>query len=64
MGSSFQTSIFDTYLYAKKFKEVKGWENIKLEYLAGQYGIKDESHHRTCNDAEVNAAVCFKLKEE
>ena len=52
----------DSYLYAKKFKDEKGWDNVKLEYLAGQFGIKDESHHRACNDAEVNVDVYFKLR--
>lgn len=63
-GIEFSNQYFDTYLYAKKFKESKGWDNVKLEYLAGKYGIKDESHHRAYNDAEVNVAVYYKLKEE
>ena len=61
-GIEFSNKFFDTYLYAKKFKDEKGWENVKLEYLAGQFGIKDESHHRACNDAEVNVDVYFKLR--
>ena len=63
-GIEFSNRFFDTYLYAKRFKEAKGWDNVKLEYLAGQYGIRDESHHRACNDAEVNVAVYYKLKNE
>ena len=63
-GIDFSNKYFDTYLYAKKFKESKDWDNVKLEYLAGQYGIRDDSHHRAYNDAQVNAAVYFKLKEE
>lgn len=62
-GIEFANPYFDTYLYAKRFKDQMGWENLKLEYLAGQFGIKDESHHRAYNDAEVNVAVYFKLKE-
>jgi DNA polymerase III epsilon subunit family exonuclease len=62
-GIEFSNQYFDTYLYAKKFKEEMGWDNVKLEYLAGQFGIQDDSHHRAYNDAEVNAAVYFKLKE-
>ena len=30
---------FDTYLYAKKIKEADKWDDVKLEYLAGQFGI-------------------------
>ena len=54
---------FDTYLYAKKFKEANKWDNVKLEYLAGQFGIEDPGHHRADNDARVNVDVYFKLKE-
>ena len=62
-GIEFSNKFFDTYLYAKKFKEDNNWNNLKLEYLAGQFGIKDESHHRAYNDAEVNVAVYYKLKD-
>lgn len=62
-GIEFSNQYFDTYLYAKRFKEENDWDNVKLEYLAGQFGIKDESHHRAYNDAEVNVAVYYKLKE-
>lgn len=31
---------FDTYLYAKKIKEANKWDNVKLKYLAGQFGIE------------------------
>lgn len=62
-GIAFENPFFDTYLYAKKFKEAKSWDNVKLEYLAGQFGIEDPGHHRADNDARVNVDVYFKLKE-
>lgn len=62
-GIAFENPFFDTYIYAKKFKEVKSWDNVKLEYLAGQFGIEDPGHHRADNDAKVNVDVYFKLKE-
>ena len=42
---------FDTYLYAKKFKEANKWGN------------EDPGHHRADNDARVNVDVYFKLRE-
>lgn len=62
-GIAFENPFFDTYTYAKKFKEEKGWDNVKLEYLAGQFGIEDPGHHRADNDAKVNVDVYFKLKD-
>lgn len=62
-GIAFENPFFDTYLYAKKFKEANKWDNVKLEYLAGQFGIEDPGHHRADNDARVNVDVYFKLKE-
>lgn len=62
-GIAFENPFFDTYLYAKKFKEAKNWDNVKLEYLAGQFDIEDPGHHRADNDARVNVDVYFKLKE-
>ena len=63
-GVVFSNFFFDTYLYAKKFKEFKGWENVKLEYLSDYYGIEQQSAHRVYCDAEANVGVYFKLKEE
>lgn len=62
-GISFENSFFDTYFYAKKYKESENWENVKLEYLAGHFGINDPGHHRADNDARVNVEVYFKLKD-
>ena len=63
-GIAFSNPFFDTYLYAKKFKAQKGWENVKLEYLSDYYGIEQQSAHRAYCDAEANVGVYFKLKEE
>lgn len=62
-GIAFENAFFDTYVYAKNFKTKQSWENVKLEYLAGQFGIEDIAHHRAYNDAQVNVDVYFKLKE-
>ena len=62
-GVAFENEFFDTYVYAKKYKDAMNWDNVKLEYLAGQFGIEDKAHHRAYNDAEVNVDVYFKLKE-
>lgn len=62
-GIAFENPFFDTYIYAKKFKEANKWDNVKLEYLAGQFGIEDPGHHRADNDARVNVDVYFRLKE-
>ncbi|WP_105305153.1 DUF1351 domain-containing protein [Anaerolactibacter massiliensis] len=62
-GIAFENEFFDTYVYAKKFKEQESWDNVKLEYLAGQFGVEDNAHHRAYNDAQVNVDVFFKLKE-
>ena len=59
MGNPF----FDTYLYAKRFKDAQGWENVKLEYLSGSFGIEQNDAHRAWCDAEANVGVYFKLKE-
>ena len=62
-GIAFENEFFDTNKYAKKIKEKAGFEDTKLEYLAGYFGIVDEGHHRADNDAKVNAEVYLKLKE-
>ena len=61
-GAAFSTSYFDTYLYAKKFKEAKGWSSLKLEYLTDFFGIDQPSAHRAWCDAEANTELYFKLK--
>ena len=49
-GVRLENPFFDTYRFARTFKEAQGWENVKLEYLAG------------C-DAQANALLYGKLKE-
>lgn len=62
-GVRIENSFFDTYLYAKRFREANGWESVKLEYLADLFGIEQNSAHRAWCDAEANVGVFFKLKE-
>ena len=62
-GAALENAFFDTYLYAKKFKTAKHWENVKLEYLSEQFGIEQHSAHRAWCDAEANVGVYFRLKE-
>ena len=62
-GIALENAFFDTYLYAKRFKDAKGWENVKLEYLSGVFGIEQNDAHRAWCDAEANVGVYFKLKE-
>ena len=61
-GIAFENEFFDTNKYAKKIKDKAGFEDTKLEYLAGYFGVVDEGHHRADNDAKVNAEVYLKLK--
>lgn len=62
-GVAFQSPFFDTYLYAKLFKEQMHWENVKLEYLSDQFGISQSDAHRAWCDAEANVGVYFRLTE-
>ena len=62
-GVPFSNPFFDTYIYAKKFREVQGWDNVKLEYLSEVFGIEQNNAHRAYCDAEANVDVYFKLKE-
>ena len=62
-GIAFENEFFDTNKYAKSIKARYGFEDTKLEYLAGYFGIADEGHHRADNDATVNAKVYLRLKE-
>lgn len=62
-GIAFENKFFDTNKYAKTIKDKCGFEDTKLEYLAGYFGVIDEGHHRADNDARVNAEVYLKLKD-
>lgn len=61
-GVMFSPSYFDTYLYAKNFKEENGWINLKLEYLSDFFGISQPDAHRAWCDAEANTKLYYKLK--
>ena len=54
---------FDTYLFAKQFREENGWENVKLEYLSKVFDISQPDAHRAWCDAEANVGVYFKLRD-
>lgn len=62
-GICMENGFFDTYRYAKCLKDAQGWDNVKLEYLAKQFGIQQPDAHRAWCDAEANVAVYFKLRE-
>ena len=62
-GVALENSFLDTYQLAKKLKAKYHWENVKLEYLAEQFGIEQNSAHRAWCDAEANVGVYFRLKE-
>ena len=62
-GVRLENPFFDTYRFARTFKEAQGWENVKLEYLAGVFGIDQPDAHRAWCDAQANALLYGKLKE-
>ena len=62
-GVVVDSPFFDTYLYAKKFKEQNNWENVKLEYLSQKFEIEQNEAHRAWCDAEANVGVYFRLRE-
>lgn len=62
-GVHFDVPFLDTYLLAKKFKDIKKWEKVNLGYLAQQYGFEHKEAHRAWSDAEVNAQVYFELQK-
>lgn len=64
VGISFDNKFLDTKTLANKFKDKNKWENIKLEYLANYYKIQQSDAHRAWCDAEANAYVYLKLKDE
>jgi exonuclease, DNA polymerase III, epsilon subunit family len=62
-GVHLDVPFLDTYVLARKYKEQKGWEKLKLEYLSEYYGLAHKEAHRAWSDAEVNALVYFELKK-
>ena len=63
-GIRMENPFFDTYRYARSCKEAMGWENVKLEYLSQQFGVQQPDAHRAWCDAQANAEVYLKLKEQ
>lgn len=63
-GIRMENPFFDTYRYARSRKEAMGWENVKLEYLSQQFGVQQPDAHRAWCDAQANAEVYLKLKEQ
>ena len=62
-GIHFDVPYLDTYILAKKFQKLQGWEKLNLGYLANSYGFEHKEAHRAWSDAEVNAEVYFELKK-
>ena len=62
-GVRLENPFFDTYLYAKQFRDNCGWPNVKLETLSAIFNIPQSEAHRAWCDAEANVGVYFKLKE-
>ena len=62
-GVRLENPFFDTYRFARTLKEAQGWENVKLEYLSGVFGIDQPDAHRAWCDAQANALLYGKLKE-
>ena len=62
-GVILENSYFDTYLYAKQFKNNKHWDNLTLNYLSKYFHIEQEEAHRALCDAQANAGVYFELKK-
>ena len=63
-GVSFGNAYLDTKKLAKSLKDKKGWEKITLPYLSEYYRVQQTEAHRAWCDAEANAYVYLKLKEE
>lgn len=63
-GVNFDNSYLDTKKLAKSLKDKKGWDKITLPYLSKYYDIPQTEAHRAWCDAEANAYVYLKLKEE
>lgn len=62
-GFAFQNPYFDTYRYARRFKEEQGWESVNLSYLAARFGIETGDAHRAWCDAEANVGVYLALRD-
>ena len=63
-GISFDNKYLDTKPLAKTLQSKKGWKNVKLTYLSEYYHVEQSEAHRAWCDAEANAYVYLKLKQE
>lgn len=61
-GVRLENPFFDTYRYARGFKQSQGWEKLNLEYLSQFFGVEQPEAHRAWCDAQANAGVYLKLK--
>ena len=63
-GVSFENPYLDTKELALDLRDSKGWKNVKLTTLSSYYGIVQNEAHRAWCDAEANALLFLKLKDE
>lgn len=63
-GLAFDNAYLDTKKLAKSFQGKKCWEKITLPYLSQYYHIAQPEAHRAWCDAEANAYVYMKMKNE
>ena len=49
---------------AAGLKDKKGWKDVKLPTLSAFYDIEQTDAHRAWCDAEANAKVFLKMREE
>lgn len=61
-GVTLKNSFFDTYRFARSFKESQNWEKLSLEYLAAYFHIEQLQAHRALSDAKINAELYQKLQ--
>jgi len=62
-GISFDNAFLDTKPLAKKYKDICGWDNVKLTTLSEYFGITQSDAHRAWCDAEANAYVYLELQK-
>ncbi len=63
-GVSFENEFLDTKGLAGGLRDSTGWKDVKLTTLSEYYGITQNEAHRAWCDAEANAYVYLKLKNE
>ena len=62
-GLRLENPFFDTYVYARTWKERMGWSKLSLETLAEWFFVPLPQAHRALGDAEANAGVYAALRE-